>query len=267
MMLLCGTADSAYAQRSIPIPIVWGYGEELTDLGELPPDAARSIAKELRTPVTVAFLHERAHIFLLDLWTWNGRHVLHSADKRFYWELDSTAWQELIGGDPSAKYGKPILYRIPLLPALLVVAVVGYALRKRFFKTEQEKLEALITDRRYQRSLQILCESAKSITTLDEQRFLRAKNELIGEGVDAHSAETNLRKIADRIFANTNSQIDDAFAAASRLDQQGDWDKSAEIYSQILSSLPHNDERLTYARNCLALLNDKLAANAKEPSG
>jgi len=271
MMLLCGTAENAYARRGIPIPIVWGHGEELTELGELPPDVARGVAEELGTPVTVAFLHERAHVFWLDLWTWNGRHVLHSGDK--YWEPDSTAWQKMIGGDPSAKYGKPILYRIPVLPALLVLGVAGYAVRKRFFKTEQEQLDSLVNDKRNQRSIATIfgrgddegC--AKAITILDEQRFLRAKNELIAEGVDTHSAETNLRKIAAAILASTNSQIDAAFAVASQLDQQGEWDKSAEIYSQLISSLPNNDERLTYAQNCLASVNDKRAASATEQSG
>lgn len=85
--------------------------------------------------------------------------------------------------------------------------------------------------------------------------------------MDAYSAETNLRKIADAILANTNSQIDEAFAVASQLDQDGEWDKSAAMYSQLISSLPHNDDRLTCARNCLASINDKRAANATDQSG
>jgi len=177
MLAVCSITSEAHAGRGIPIPIVWGQGEEMTEMGELPPEVSRSVAEEIGTQVTVAFLYERAHVFWLDLWTWNGRHVLHSGDK--CWEPDSTGWQNMIGSEPSATYGKPIMYRIPLLPALLVVAIVGYAIRKRFFKTDQEKLEAIMNDRRYQRSLETLLgrhdheESACAITTLDEQRFSR----------------------------------------------------------------------------------------------
>lgn len=267
MSLICGTADQATA-RGVRIPIVWGHGEELTELGELPQDVAQDIAEELGTPVTVAFLHNRVHVFWLDLWTWNGRHVLHSGDK--YWEPDSTTWQQMIGEDPSAKYGTPFFYRIPSLPGLLVIAVIGYAVRRRFFKTEQEKLEAIFNDERYQRSLRTLFgtgdheQPAKVITSLDEDRFLRAKNELIGDGVDAHSAEANLRKIAVPILAQVNAQVDAAFAQASQFEQQGKWDESAEIYSHLISTLPCNDERLTHARDCLASINDQRAANATE---
>ena len=237
----------------------------MTDLGELPAEAARAIEKELGTSVTVAFLHERAHVFYCDLWTWNGRHVLGSDDN--YSELDPDQWQEMIGSNPTAKYGKPILYRIPWVPALLVAVGVLYVVRKRFFKSEQEKLEALLKDPRYERALEEIFgeendeESDLVITSLDERKFLDAKNLLISEGVDAVTAETNLRKVAEAIVAVTNSQIDEVLALASELDQAEEWDESAEAYSDVISSLPDTDDRKQHARNCLESVNEKRAAN------
>jgi hypothetical protein len=268
MFAFCGMTADDHARGGIPIPIVFGHDEEMTEMGDLPPEKSRAVAEELGTQVTVAFLYERVQLYYLDLWTWNGRHVLHSGDR--YWEPDSTGWQNMIGGEPSAKYGKPILYRIPLLSALLVVVVIGYVMRKQFFKTDQEQLEALMNDKRYQRSIETIFgkssgeESAEAITTLDEQRFLNAKNQLIGGGVAAHTAEANLRKIADAILANTNSTIDAYLRLASQLDQQGEWDKSAAVYSQVISSLPDADDRKVYARNCLTSANEKRSANAAE---
>ena len=266
----CGITSDAHARRGIPIPIVWGTGEKLTKIDDLPPEVSRAVAEELGTEVTVAFLHERAHLFWLDLWTWNGRHVLHSDNK--YWEPGPTEWRNMIGGEPSAKYGKPILYRIPLLPALLTVVVVGYVMRKQFFKTEHEKLQVLMNDKRYQRAIQTIFDesgdegSPKAITTLSEQRFLTAKNQLIGEGIVAHTADSNLRKIVDAILANTNSQIDAYLELASQLDQQGDCDKSADIYYQVISSLPDDDERKPYAQDCLTSVREKCTANDTVPS-
>lgn len=270
MSFVGGISESAYGRGGIPIPVVWGHGEKLTDLGELPPDVSRGVAEELGRPATVAFLHQYVHIFWMDLWTWNGRHVLRSDD--MYWEPDAPQWERMIGGDPSTKYGKPILYRIPILLGLFVVAAAGCGVWSVVFKTEKQKLEILFKDKRYQRAIHTLFDTgdneqtARLVTTLDEQRFFLATNELIGEGVAAHSAETNLRKMANTILSKTNSEIDEALEVASQLDKQGRWDKSAEIYSQLSSSLSRNDKRLTYIQKCLDSIGDKPAAIATEQS-
>lgn len=264
LMLLLASSENAWARRGIPI--IWGYGEKFSELGELSPETAKAVADELGFPVTVALLHSHMHVFWLDLWTWNGRYVLHSGDR--YWEPDSAQWQELINDDPSSKFGKPLLYRIPLLPGLLGLAGIGYAVRKRFFRTEEERLEArieaLMNDDRYQQSLAILFEKSegdkKAITTLDERRFQRAKDKLVAEGEDFYTAEVNLREIAEPIIAKTNFQIDTSLTMAAHLEQEGNLDRSAEIYTAIIELLPPDDHRLIAAQQALAALNDRIAA-------
>jgi hypothetical protein len=264
LVMLVATSENAWARRGIPIPVIWGYGEKFSELGELSPDTARAIADELGFPVTVALLHSHVHVFWLDLWTWNGRYVLHSGDR--YWEPDTAGWQELINGDPSSKFGKPLLYRIPLVPGLLAIGAFGYAVRKRFFRTEQERLEALMSEERYQQSVAMLFEkgtgvdAGKAMTTLDERNLQRAKDKLIAEGEDFYTAEMNLRRIADVILEKTNSQIDNALEVAAQLEQAGDLDKSAEVYSAVIESLPFNDHRLSSAQARLADLNSRRTA-------
>lgn len=53
MLSVCGTTPNAHAKRGIPIPIVWGSGEKMTDL---PPEVANAVADELGTQVTVALI-------------------------------------------------------------------------------------------------------------------------------------------------------------------------------------------------------------------
>ena len=266
VLAVLGTASQAYARRGIPIPIVWGSGEKMTDLGELPPEVSEALAEELGGTVNVAFLNERAHVFYCDLWTWNGRHVVRSGDS--YWEPDADAWQQLIEGDPSSKYGTPILYRFPLLPTLIVVVIAGVVIRKRFFKTEEEKLEALMNDARYQKAVESIFgtdgdeESDVMVTTLDDQKFMAAKNQLIADGVAADVADKNLRKLTDAILLNTNAQIDAYLELASQLDEQEEWDKSAEVYTQVIASLPDGDERKARAQERLASVNEKRPADA-----
>lgn len=249
-------SQNAYARRGVPIVVFWGSGEKMTEMGDLPAEVAQSAKDELGMPVTVGFLHEHAHVFWLDLWTWNGRHVLYSGEN--YWEPDPITWRQMLGSDPSSTYGKPLLYRIPSLMAVIGVVGVGYWSRRRFFKTEQEKLEALFKDQRYQRSLETIfgeSEGGKgqlAATEIDEQKFLRAKRGLIGKGIDADTAEINLRKLAEVVVASTNAEIDGALRLASEMDQQGESAKSAEIYEQIIALLPGDDERRAYAQNHLA---------------
>lgn len=272
-VLVCGTVTDVHAGRGIPIPIVWGSSEKMTELGELPPEAAGLIREELGESVTVAFLYERTHVFYGDLWTWNGRYVLHSGDK--YWELNASQWKQLIGTNPSAMYGKPILYRIPLLSTLILITIFGYVAGKQWFKSDQETLTELMGDKRYQESIEILFgeendeESATVATSLDEQKFMKAKDQLISGGVHAQTAEANLRRIAETILTKTNARIDAYLELASQLDHQGDWKESADVYSQVIGSLPDTDDRKAYARNCLASIMEKQAANAAgqtEPS-
>lgn len=257
----CSLATNAHG--GIPIPIIWGSGEKMTEMGELPPDVSTAVANELETRVTVAFLHERAHLFYLDIWTWNGRYVLHSGDQ--YWELDSDQWRDLIGEDPSEKYSKPFLYKVPLLPVLIGLVAIAYVVRKRFFKTEEEKLQLLLKDVRYQKALELIfgredetSDSDQPATTLDEQKFLSAKTQLIGEGVPAHLAESNLRKLVTAIIASTNEELDEYLEVASQLEAAEEWDKSAEVYRQLISLLPDSDVRKLQAQECLTNLERKL---------
>ena len=262
MIQLCCTAENAYARRGFPIPIFFGYGEEMVDIVELPSNVAPVVEAELGRAVKVAFVYERAHLFWLDLWTWNGRHVLHSGDQ--YWEPDSNVWRKLIGGAPSARYGSPMLYRIPVLPALLALGIAGYAFRKRFLNSGRDQLDVLMNDSRYRQSVATIFrrgDDGRLVTVIDEQRFLVAKDQLISHGIDPRSAEVNLRTISDTILAKTNSQIDDSFAVASNYDQQGELRSSSLIYSKLISTLPTDDERLAYAKTCLASIDERLRAN------
>ncbi len=258
-------AETAFARRGIPIPIVWGKGEELKDLGELPPEIAKTIQEESGKSLKVAYLYEHAHVFWMDIWTWNGRHVLYAGDE--YWEPDSETWQAMIGSQPTQKYGKPILYRVPVLPALILLGVVGVSVRKIFFKTADEKLAAVMNDQRYQKAIQTIFgsdsdeDNEKFVTSIDDEKFRRARDELVDAGVKVDAADANLQKISNAILANTNANIDSAFEAAAVLENHRDLDRSAEIYTQLADSLPHNDERFATAISRLESVNAKRAAS------
>ena len=68
------------------------------------------------------------------------------------------------------------------------------------------------------------------------------------------------------LFLSPEAQrlIDERLELGFQLEQQGEWDESAEVYSQVISSLPDADDRKDYARNCLESLNEKRTVVATE---
>lgn len=60
-----------------------------------------------------------------------------------------------------------------------------------------------------------------------------------------------MRQVAEVVVQNTNAEIDGALRGASVMGQQGESAKSAEIYKQLISLRPGDDDRRTDAENCL----------------
>jgi hypothetical protein len=267
LIALTGEWSTAHARRGIPIPIIWGNDEKMTDVGKLPPEAESTLAKELGTGMTVAFLNDRIHVFYCDLWTWNGRHVLRSGNE--YWELTAADWRGLIGDEPTAKYSTPILYRIPLAPMLIALAICGIVARKKFFKTEEEKLAALMNDQRYQKALETIfggddATDDKLVTEIDPRRFEDAKGQLVSEGVAAHAAHANLRKIANVVRDQTNAQIDAHMESAEHLETVGEFDAAAAAYAKLVGCLSERDPRHGQVRERFAAVQAKLAEGGED---
>ena len=101
-------------------------------------------------------------------------------------------------------------------------------------------------------------------TEINESRFQRALSELIGSGMEVQSAENKLREIAALIIAKANADIDTALGAAAELESQGELEKSAEAYAQLIAALPLNDPRRNTAESCLASVNDRRGEAAGE---
>ena len=57
------------SQALAQIPMLWGSGEALSEVGELPDNVAAPVNGEFGANVSVGFLYQRFHIFWCDLWT------------------------------------------------------------------------------------------------------------------------------------------------------------------------------------------------------
>ena len=104
----------------LPIPVFYGWGEEIDHVGDLPSDIKEDIRRELGRDPAIGFAYRRFHIFWLDFWTWDGRHVLYCSEGKIYWEIGPESWigpdswAELLGRRESEMLSTPILYRFPL---------------------------------------------------------------------------------------------------------------------------------------------------------
>lgn len=104
--------------------IVWRHGEHIEDCGALPgtvrdrlagldPDVARS---------RIGYLYGFFDIFWLDIWTWNGRHVLYVGDS--YYDLEGELPEVFAEAGGKEHLHVPLGYRVP--PGLVAgLGVIG----------------------------------------------------------------------------------------------------------------------------------------------
>lgn len=191
LMSLGGTADV----QARGWAVVWGSGEALVDVGELPSDVAAEVNLELEADVTVAFLYEYAHLFFLDVWSWDGKYVLR--DGHSYWELDDTQWRELLAGGSVEQFDKPFLYQFPLFPTLVALVFAGWMVWVKLLMTEDQWLRSLLEDDRYYQAAEMMlfAEDGSVLMELDEQRLEAAKQLLERLGVGGRKAERDLRRM------------------------------------------------------------------------
>lgn len=264
---LCPALDftnTAEARRGIPI--VWGNGPTVKEVGKLPPDAARDAREAVGQSVSVGYLYNHFHIFYLDFWTWEGQYVLFAGDD--FWELQPADWQDLIGGPPEDKYGVPVLYRVPLGLLIIVVIVAGFVIKKVGFPSEQEVMQKHLNDKRYKAALDSIFDAdnddAKIVTSVDEHRFTQATDMLVDRGVKPDAAQTNLRKLVNLFLADNNARVDHAIDAAGKLRQNGDLESSRDVYKSLVESLPADDARYEKAESELATVEQELADKATQ---
>ena len=62
LFLFAGVFGSASTARA-GIPIIWGNGEEITEIGQLPSDVNDVVAADLGHQVSVRYMYSRFHIY------------------------------------------------------------------------------------------------------------------------------------------------------------------------------------------------------------
>ena len=67
--------------------VVYHYGENVKEIGEVTEEHQESIRTELGGPAQVGFIHNAFGLFWLDIWTWDGRFCLYRGEQ--YWEIDA----------------------------------------------------------------------------------------------------------------------------------------------------------------------------------
>ena len=116
-----GFSDEAEARRR-GLALI-GFGESISEAGELPSDV-KAVAREATgEDVTLGYKYESISLFFMNVWTWDGQWVLESDES--YYPLDDET-QAALGFDPEeAGYSVPWTVRFP--PALIII-VVGVVL-------------------------------------------------------------------------------------------------------------------------------------------
>lgn len=253
----------SFARRGIPITIIWGHGESISNLGTLPSDVGQSVSRELGKEVSVGFLYGHMHVFYADLWTWNGRHVLYNGDQ--YWELHDAQWEMLLGSSARSKFGIPLHYRFPVGLTLLLTIIAGFTLHPIVFPSEQKKLQKLYCDPRYTAAVEsVFANDSHGLQTVyEDDRLQSAISLLVSQGISESKARRNLEKILSAVCSQREMWINDALNAARHLAEIGQITDSEAILQQLVEKLPPSDARRELVIDLLATLKEAVAQRAE----
>jgi hypothetical protein len=192
------------------IPIIYGHGETIAHLGDLPPDVRNELRRELNQDVALGYAYSYFHIFWGNLWTWNGRYVLYQGNR--YWELKPEGLKQIVG-KTERELGKPFAYRFPLGLVIGVPLIVSVCIVGAFSRTDAERVQKLLTDSRYREALEVLSKPVSgqpapqagapgtSAEPGEDLRFEAAVEHLYRQGVPRAKAEANLRLILQTLVS------------------------------------------------------------------
>lgn len=201
-------ADEVSAAKiPIPIPVIFGHGEEIAYLCDLPSGVKKQVCEQLGVDdVAVGFFYKRFHIFWIDAWTWGGFRVLFKGDQ--YWNPPQEAWEAILGKEAGEGLSRPFLYRFPL-SWVLVGALLLLGISKSFFlPSVATRIRRLLKDHRYPEALQIYFDNlappegapgaepppeGETLPAMDPAAAFRsAREHLVRHGIASHEAEDNL---------------------------------------------------------------------------
>lgn len=187
--------------------IVYHYGEDVVELGEIAEEHREAMAAELGGQAKVGYIHNAFGLFWLDIWTWDGRYCLYRDTE--YWEIDAEQAAALLG---TGKAKKPLFYTFP--PGLLVlVGITAIYVPYKIVASRKEKgLQKLFDDPRYQHALKMLSDRNDQATetagdpSQDDSAFEDSVAYLRGQGIDDEEARRNLAWLINAIVAYQEEQ-------------------------------------------------------------
>ena len=224
------------------IPIVYGHGEKVEKMGELPEGARESIAKELGQDVSVGFLYRYAHVYHIDFWTWDGQHVLFNGNR--YWKMEDGQWLMSLGELPSQKFGKPYAYRFPLGLIISFVILVMFALQPIVSPSDEQTFAKVAKDPRYLAAADsVLPNDRVSLNTdYDNDRFDAAIASLKDDGISEHVARKYLRVLVNAKCAYRSTQIDEAIRTI-HLTESSPTNERIAYLEWLSEAIPESDVR------------------------
>ncbi len=187
------------------IPIIFGHGETISHVKDLPGDLKQQARAELNQDVAIGFKYSHLHVFWLDVWSWDGEFVLYH-DKQF-WKLTQDQWTRFLGREGYEALEKPLLYRFPIGLVVVAALIIWSIVYKWITRKRTDQATQLLQDPRYQEAVRLYGEKLTAaqnpspggpldMTEKPEAAaFAAALDYLQKEGVPPDEAKANLVRV------------------------------------------------------------------------
>ncbi len=132
----------APAAAQFRLPILFGYGDHVTRLGEITDWESRDgLRSQMGDSVAVGYQYRRITVFFIPVWTWGGNYCVYAGNR--YRVIPQALAAQLVGR-PEEQTQTPLLYRYPLGIAvpLILLAVVPIAIVRGHYSRNQRRRAA-----------------------------------------------------------------------------------------------------------------------------
>ncbi len=239
LCLTAGSCSEVLAQQ-MPEPILWGWGEKIKPIQDLPPNAREQAKQALGKEVAVGYHYKHFCLFgePADVWTWGGQYVLFRGNN--YWPTSPAQLEPLLGAAQARELRPPWQYRFP--PGLIGFTCLGAALAVFIYVGHRRSAQKILEDGRMREALQsyAMLFQQEEFPPGESEPTAEEKRAAMQEGVDflveeheiePAKAEAKLRRLITEIERDRSNAY--RYPALEH-EQAGRWDEAQAGFERAL---------------------------------
>jgi hypothetical protein len=232
ILLLPGGLNSARSQVPKRQPFLYGWGDAITHVADVPPMVRIQLKKQFERDLAVGFHYHHFYLFAegFDLWTWGGQFVLFQ--KNEYFTATDDDFVMLLGKEKFESLRKPFVYVIPPGLATMILGILAIIVVAKLFPSARARAAKLNKDPRYVEALEVFVRNLPDegeASPEEKQHAMKLGAEFLTSthGIAPEKAMAHLRLIIREMERARSYELRGQAAGHEMAEE---WDEALEHY-------------------------------------